>query len=189
MDENTKSKWLAMDLWSEEEAAWLLCGVDYPGGGAPSTKEFNEASEAITRARISKRLRAECPVDASAGDRLYGHAHFFAPYDLIQWAGKRFPKFPFEAGDIEIPASSPPPISGNPLTTTDRDHVSGKLATLNQAAAWFWANADREDRGTHPKNADVVAWLTRCGYSQTLAEKAVSIIRPEWAPTGRKPED
>jgi hypothetical protein len=26
-------------------------------------------------------------------------------------------------------------------------------------------------------------------YSQSLAQKAVSIIRPEWAPTGRKPEE
>jgi hypothetical protein len=60
---------------------------------------------------------------------------------------------------------------------------------LNQAAEKFWANADREDRGTHPKNADVAEWLTLRGYSQTLADTAASIIRPEWAPTGRKPEE
>ncbi|WP_291981951.1 hypothetical protein [Candidatus Accumulibacter sp. ACC005] len=72
---------------------------------------------------------------------------------------------------------------------TNRDHVSDKLAFLNQAAAIFWANKTREERSKHPKNADVVAWLIQREYSQSLAQKAVSIIRPEWAPTGRKPEE
>jgi hypothetical protein len=66
--------------------------------------------------------------------------------------------------------------------------VSNKLAYLNQASQKFWANADRDDRATHPKNVDVEAWLVVRGYSQTLAEKAATIVRPEWAETGRKPE-
>jgi hypothetical protein len=70
-----------------------------------------------------------------------------------------------------------------------REHVSNKLARMNQAAAKFWANADREDRGTHPDNATVTVWLVNQGFSQTLAEKAATIIRPEWAPSGRKPEE
>ena len=74
-------------------------------------------------------------------------------------------------------------------TITDRSHVSDKLAILNQAAQRFWANADRDDRSTHPTNSYVVEWLGKNGYTQSLAEKAATIIRPEWAPTGRKPED
>ena len=75
-------------------------------------------------------------------------------------------------------------------TPTERAHVSDKLARLNQAAAKFWVNADRNDRGTHPSNGDVAAWLVdQAGYSATLADKAATIIRPEWAPTGRKPEE
>lgn len=77
----------------------------------------------------------------------------------------------------------------NPLTTTGSDHIAGKLTALNQAAERFWANADRNDRATHPKNSDVAAWLVKRGYSQTLADKAVNIIRPKWAPSGRKPEE
>ena len=77
----------------------------------------------------------------------------------------------------------------NLMAATGRGHVSDQLITLNQAASKFWANADPEDRGTHPKNADVAKWLTLRGYSPTLADKAVSIIRPEWAPSGRKPEE
>lgn len=72
---------------------------------------------------------------------------------------------------------------------TSRAHVSDKLAKLNQAAAKFWGNADRDDRGTHEDNATVAAWLVKQGFSPTLAEKAATIIRPEWAPPGRKPEE
>lgn len=72
---------------------------------------------------------------------------------------------------------------------TSRAHVSDKLAILNQAAEKFWANADQDDRTTHEPNAKVVAWLIERGYSETLAKKAATIIRPQWAPTGRKPEE
>ena len=78
-------------------------------------------------------------------------------------------------------------INGEPILT-DRSHISNKLALLSQAAAKFWANADRDERSTHTDNATIVAWLIERGYSETLAEKAATIIRPDWAPTGRKPE-
>lgn len=68
-------------------------------------------------------------------------------------------------------------------------HVSDKLARMNQASAKFWSNADRDDRGTHPDNATVANWLVKQGFSPTLADKAATIIRPEWAPSGRKPEE
>jgi hypothetical protein len=74
-------------------------------------------------------------------------------------------------------------------TLTDRAHASNKLALLNKAATKFWANADRDERSTHTDNATIVAWLIERGYSPSLAEKAATIIRPDWAPTGRKPEE
>ena len=74
-------------------------------------------------------------------------------------------------------------------TDNDRAHVSNSLAILNQAARQWWANANRDDPQTHPKNAHVVSWLMDHGYqSKTLAEKAATIIRPEWATTGRPQE-
>jgi hypothetical protein len=90
------------------------------------------------------------------------------------------------------------PASHKPSGTTEIDelttvigraHVSDKLAKMNQAAAKYWGNADRNDRGTHPTNTTVAAWLIQQGFSPTLADKAATIIRPEWAPTGRKPEE
>lgn len=71
----------------------------------------------------------------------------------------------------------------------ERVHVSDMLAKMNQAAAKFWSNAERSIRGSHPLNAKVSAWLVLQGFSPTLAGKAATIIRPEWAPTGRKPEE
>ena len=72
---------------------------------------------------------------------------------------------------------------------SDRFYLSDKLARMNQAAEKFWANAGRDDRSTHPDNASVSGWLQKHGFSETLASKAATIIRPEWAPTGRKPEE
>ena len=73
--------------------------------------------------------------------------------------------------------------------TTSNPNISDKLAILNQTATRFWANADRNERSTHPTNSDVIEWLVQRGYTQTLAEKAATIIRPDWAPTGRKPDE
>jgi hypothetical protein len=71
----------------------------------------------------------------------------------------------------------------------ERDHISDKLATMNQAASKFWRDANRQERGTHPENTKVALWLVGKGFSATLADKAATIIRPEWVPSGRKPEE
>lgn len=91
----------------------------------------------------------------------------------------------------EIAKSRNKPEQGKPEMTMPKSHanVSDKLAKMNQASMKFWGNADRDDRGTHPDNATVAKWLEGEGFSSTLADKAATIIRPEWAPTGRKPEE
>lgn len=72
--------------------------------------------------------------------------------------------------------------------TKSHVNVSRQLSILNQASSKFWANADRSDRDTHPLNADVAKWFREHDFTDTVANSAASIIRPEWAPTGRKPE-
>lgn len=79
--------------------------------------------------------------------------------------------------------------SSDPPLQTSHTNFSDKLAKMNRASMKFWSNADRDDRGTHPDNATVAAWLVSHGFSPTLANKAATIIRPEWAPVGRKPEE
>lgn len=70
----------------------------------------------------------------------------------------------------------------------NRQAVSNKLASLTQAATRFWANADPNDTSTHPENITVATWLAQQGFSETLAAKGATIIRPEWAFSGRKPD-
>lgn len=79
--------------------------------------------------------------------------------------------------------------SVEPPVESCRQNVSNRLAKLNQASTKFWANADRDDRSTHPNNQTVAAWLETQGFSPTLAASGASVIRPEWAPIGRKPEE
>lgn len=83
----------------------------------------------------------------------------------------------FESGDSNV------------MNRASHDNVSDRLARMNQASFKFWGKADRNNRNTHPSNAEVAAWLAERDFSQSLAEKAASIIRPEWAPVGRKPEE
>ena len=63
-----------------------------------------------------------------------------------------------------------------------------KLAILHQASAKWWANADRDDRGTHPAKDEVVAWLYEKLGSMNLAKAGGTIIRPDWAKVGRSPD-
>jgi hypothetical protein len=69
------------------------------------------------------------------------------------------------------------------------EHESSDLKIVRQAARRFWANADRNDKTTHPTNAQVEAWLVRNELSQRLAKASATIIRPDWAETGRKPDE
>lgn len=69
-----------------------------------------------------------------------------------------------------------------------RSHASERLSLLNHASQRWWANASKNDPSTHPDKADVVAWLIERGMTESLAKHAATIIRPEWAHNGRKPD-
>lgn len=75
----------------------------------------------------------------------------------------------------------------NANTGNSRDHVSDKLAILNQTAFKFWGNQNENTRSTHPDNEVIETWLVDRDFSKKEADAATSIIRPSWAPSGRKP--
>lgn len=81
------------------------------------------------------------------------------------------------------------PAAGSAAAGGANANVSRDLILLCDASKRFWANADRDDRGTHPTNEVVSEWLVEHGMSGTMAKKGASLIRPEWAPTGRRPEE
>lgn len=72
-------------------------------------------------------------------------------------------------------------ISGNP-------NMSNKLSLQITASMKFWSCADRDDKSTFPETNEIVQWFENKGLSTSSAEKAASLIRPEWAGAGRKPE-
>ncbi len=65
------------------------------------------------------------------------------------------------------------------------EYISDELKILNEAAK-LWANADPDDKNTHPTNKQVADWLKVQGFSAISAEQGAVIIRPDWATKGRR---
>lgn len=117
-------------------------------------------------------LKATCWREA-----IYSGAILFRPKDIESLL----------CGELATSQTSQPEI----VASAPKDKPQSKpdkLAVLNQAFLKFWSNADPLDRTTHPNNTDIEKWLIERDYSDTLAQKAATIIRPKWALTGRKPE-
>jgi hypothetical protein len=74
-------------------------------------------------------------------------------------------------------------------TMSNQDHISENLATLSKAAHKFWANADKDDKDTHPKQEVVKTWLLSQGFSDISATQGAVIIRPEWAAKSGRPKE
>ena len=113
----------------------------------------------------------------------------FTRKELAKWFSNKPFKSAYDFQGNDFQAESASEKSAFSRASDDRGYVSDKLATLNQAAYRFWANAAREDRASQPTNIEVEAWLVEHGYSKTLAERGATIIRPNWVPPGRKPEE
>jgi hypothetical protein len=92
------------------------------------------------------------------------------------------PLIPEGAGDVVF--------EGMPREDARKEtgHYSRNLQLLIQASDRFWKNANPEDSDTQPTNERVAEWLRERGMSGRQAESGASIIRPEWAMVGRKPE-
>jgi hypothetical protein len=133
MTDDQKQKWLSKDAWSEQETVWLLCGKDYTASNnTPEDGESNDARESLRRAVLMKVLSAVAPIDASAGDRLYGHARFFRPDNVIRWANGKWSDFPFALSDC-APNGIPERTEQHRQTVSDNTLVSTIAALL---ASW-----------------------------------------------------
>jgi hypothetical protein len=67
-------------------------------------------------------------------------------------------------------------------------NTTDALLYLCQASQKFWTLVDPKDKSTYPQTPEIVGWLRKRGLSERLAESGATIIRPKWAPTGRKPD-
>ncbi|MBV6446556.1 hypothetical protein [Nitrosomonas sp.] len=124
------------------------------------------------------------------------YPYFYGTYTCIPETGEvKYVQYKVNCDDAVIPTEdilallSKIQKKESPQVNTANQNKSNMLATLNQASNKFWANVDKNDPGTYPRKVAIVAWLEKNGFSQTLAEKGATIIRPEWAPAGRRPEE
>lgn len=117
------------------------------------------------------------------------HPEVTSPLYFVEWAKKKgfSPDWLPIAAKIGLVGGA---IPDNALDEkSGSTHISKKLEILHLAFAKYWKLADRDDRGTHPDSPDVVQWLKEKGFSDRLAESGATIIRPEWAKTGRKAKE
>jgi hypothetical protein len=78
-----------------------------------------------------------------------------------------------------------------PSVSSTNPNESEQLRVLRLAAQMFWANANRDDKTTHPKNAKVEEWLKANprNFNARLATAGATLIRPKWAARGRPSEE
>lgn len=82
------------------------------------------------------------------------------------------------------------PAEAKPLTSVESDAqwVSRELALANRAAREFWSTAEPDTPSGHPTKSTVGAWLKE--QDSSLAKEAIArittLIRPNWAATGRR---
>lgn len=71
------------------------------------------------------------------------------------------------------------------------EYNSDFLQFMKQAAAKFWGHPTivKLDSSTHPKTKDIEDWFIGKEMSKSLAKHAASLIRPDFAVKGRKPDD
>jgi len=135
---------------------------------------------------VERLIVAEVTVERALSDYYVGGILLPA---FVKWATGAQWELPMELPEIaedQGRTAAPTPDEETPATNPNK---SDKLAYLNQAALIFWGKADKNSRTAHPNNAAVEVWLRDKGFSVRLAQSGASIIRPEWAGTGRKPEN
>lgn len=202
--------WFRRDSWTAKEAMLLLCGLD-PNGtvvGAsesifgneleifkatytldgfeygPKSIDEMESSEYAEVAEYESAWKEMTSI-WSSGD----HQPRNPPAYYLEWAARKNLRVPWiEWARENNLIDTQRPVEEKPPSLATQANRSDKLMTMLQAANRFWAKADRDRPDTHPKNATVSEWLVTQGFSPTLANKAATILRPDWAPTGRKPE-
>jgi hypothetical protein len=149
--------WARAAFWTIEETSALLAGI------APIEKLHIEIQSfyrfhptAAAFERIRQLLVRE------SGNRPYQQ---WRPVDVVRWANALQIEVPAELEKaVALFAAALDSLSAPSASmATAGDHVSKKLAILNRAAEQWWTSADRDDVNTHPKNAEVAAWLKKEG--------------------------
>ncbi len=94
------TRWRRKDTWTIYETAFLLCGYEPPAdmrAERQTPDEVREAAENMGRARIAGHLRTIGPEDDN------GRKFMLRQRDVIAWAARNFPEFPFNPNPTARP--------------------------------------------------------------------------------------
>lgn len=186
--------------WEEKQVIELLyCGNHHLSGWLESARKSGKLKPREAANERVEMLRVIVPTWTSGicAKRYYddeGTAYYYDPFTVLDWAVKKgitLPKAVQDWYDLQNQARNSLLITNvtNDLTEPERTghEKSKKLRALNQASEHFWNNnVDRDDKTTWTDTKVIESWLVKHGYSASLAERGATIIRPDWAPSGRK---
>lgn len=110
----------------------------------------------------------------------------FSREDIAFWINAVGLKSVYEF-DLSISAKKAADLDEK-IATSNVDVQSEKLAVLISAQIKYWGKHSVKTRANHPVNKVVAAYLVKNGFSQSMADAGATIIRPDWAGTGRPPE-
>jgi len=176
MTEQTwQDEWIIEDAWDLSAFANLCCGFE-PGSGKSDDEAIavNKATAKINTAVRVGAIPCIDPIDTQgAADILYGTARYFKPCAVVEWATTHFKSFPYEECDLPGSNQQAPTAPANIAP-----EVAGILNALCEAAVHFFP--DGVDKGA--TNDTMAKWLgKKVDISTSLADKVVSIIRPDAA--------
>jgi len=177
MTEQTwQDEWINEDAWSLSEFANLCCGFE-PGSGKSEDEAIaiNKATDKINKAVLMEVIPCTDPDDAQdAANRMYGTARYFKSCGVIEWAAGHFRAFPYSVDNL----AGNRPVQLPTVADKIAPEVAERLQALCDAALEFFPNG--EDGGD--KNLVIADWIQqRCDLSDSLAQKAASLIRPNAA--------
>jgi len=175
--------WLNIDLWTVEEAAWLLAGVD--PNSADLIPERPLGLEAQIRVRYRQALEALQRADLAEKITTTQCGKYLVTESVIAWAcdGKKWPAFPFTPDDLRMQEGARGPSARWPWGSYETDLLR-KLAEAVEEC-WLEYHPDRA-RDSAPKNTEVVEFLKTKGVSKAMAAKIATIIRADGLPPGQR---
>ncbi len=128
----------------------------------------------------SREMLSNTPINQDATDRIIDSA-MISLQDFVKFAETLGIGVHVEGNLMKVG------VTQTVEATTYPQHSDALMYAI-QASTKFWANANKSDKQTHPKNAEVVQWLMGMGLSERIAKGAATLIRPKWAQTGRRPD-
>jgi hypothetical protein len=180
-----------LSAWSKHQFAMICCGYDpdkkqqvqrYRGDQSLINTDAETASVNIDAASniISQAYQTHDLPAITTSPGTIKDITLFQPAVAISWA-KHTALFP------DLPKLFYEILEQQEIEIIEHPNLGLMVKLIIHGYELHWKNADPDYPHTHPKNQVVSDWFMqkRCP-SRALADAAATMIRPEWAPKGRR---